>query len=351
MNIRLGLIAPFPPPYAGMTVLANTLKLSLEQNGVIVNTINTSVATPRIVKKIYFGVIYQYLNFYFECFKILKSNIVIIISSSGGSFYFKVLPSLFLCRILNKEVILDFVGGGILNKLNPKNIFLLRLFKNILVPTSVFEQAFSKKGIKCTVFPHIVNIERFTCEKSQNGKIVLLAAKALVKYSGIDHLIKVFSIVKKEYANAELIIAGDGQERKFLENLVFELNLIGVKFIGNVKYEDMPSFYQNATVFIHGTQIESFGIALVEAMASGTPIVSTNVGGIPDVIDENITGFLVNYGDYTTMAERVKRLLNDKVLYDRFSKNGILKAENFGPSELSMRLIEIINLVLDKTKK
>ncbi len=346
MKIKVGLIAPFPPPSAGMTVLAHTISSSLEKTGILVDKINTNAKLPKLIRILNIGQLYQYIHFYMKCTKIIKNDIILIISSSGGSFYFKVIPALFFCKISRKKVILDFVGGDMLAKLNKLNIFLLRLFENIFVPTTLFEIAFKEKGINCTVFPHIVDVERFYCNKISSDKITLLSAKALAKYSSIDDLIKAFAIVQKEFPKAELLIAGDGPEKENLQNLISKLGLQDIKFIGNVKYEEMPSLYQNATILIHGTKIESFGIALVEAMASNTPIVSTNVGGIPNVVDNNVNGFLVDHGDYRSMAEKVLKILKDKPLYNKISKNGYSKSQQYSPSVLTLKLISKIDAIL-----
>jgi glycosyltransferase involved in cell wall biosynthesis len=346
MKLKVGLIAPFPPPSAGMTVLANTLKESLEKHDVSVVKINTNIRVPKFIKALKIGQLYQYLNYYVECLKIFNNDLMIMISSSGGSFYFKIIPALFLCMLFRKKVILDFVGGGMLNKLNKTNVFLLKLFDNILVPTSIFEKAFKAKGINCSVFPHIVALDRFSSQKDHNGEVTLFSAKALINYSSIDDLIRAFAIIKKERPEAHFLIAGDGPEKENLQHLVAELDLKDVRFIGNVIYEDIPALFQSATVLIHGTEIESFGIALVEAMASGTPIVSTNVGGIPDVIQDADNGFLVDYGDYKTMAQKVLSLLNNKELYNKISENGISKSKQYGPSVLTQKLISKMNTIL-----
>jgi glycosyltransferase involved in cell wall biosynthesis len=350
MKLKVALIAPFPPPSAGMTVLASTLKDSLENHDVSVAKINTIGPVPTLLKKIGIGKIYQHLSFYMNCKNIIKNDIAIMISSSGGSFYLKIIPVLFLSMILGKKVILDFVGGGMLNKLHRINVLLLKMFDNILVPTSIFETAFKERGINCSVFPHIIDIDRFSARKDSYEKITFLSAKGLFDYSSVDDLIKAFAIIKKDYPTAEFLIAGEGPEKENLQILITKLGLKDIKFIGNVSYEEMPSLFQAATIFLHGTKIESFGIALVEAMSSGTPIISTNVGGIPDIIDDNTNGFLVDHGDYSTMAEKIILLLNDKELYQRISKNGISQSRKYHPSVLTKLLISKINIILERER-
>jgi len=344
--IKVCLVSPLPPPFAGMTVLANTLKASLENEGVFVKTINTNPVVPYLINKVQLSPIFQYIFFIINLYKIIYCNAVIIISSSGKSFYLKVVPTLLVSKILRKKIILDFVGGGILDNFNRFNIFLFKLFPHILVPTTIFKNAFNQRGIKCDVFPHIVDINRFQSEKYCSDNVNLLSVKTLDKYSCINDIIMAYSIVKRTFPNATLTITGDGPEKKNLQKLIIDLSLSGIHFTGNIQYDAMPSFYKDASILIHATQIESFGIALVEAMASGTPVVSTNVGGIPEVIDDTVNGYLVNHGDYTAMADKILLLLNDEKLYNRISRNAIKKASQYGPKVLSKRLINLITETL-----
>lgn len=340
MRLRIGIIAPFPPPPGGMSILADTLKESLEENKVLVTGINTNPEVPVVYRTMKISVIYQHFRFYVGLGKILNQQALILISGSGFSFYSKIIPSLLIARLLRKKVILDFVGGGILGKLHRVNVCLLRLFENILVPTAVFENALKEKGVECSVFPHIVRIEKFSNQKTVGHYATLLSAKSLVKYSSVDDLIKAYAIIKRKFPNVTLKIAGDGPEKENLQKLVLELSLTGVDFVGNIPHEKMPELLQSATVLIHGTRVESFGIVLVEAMASGTPIVSTDVGGIPDVIEDGIDGFLVPHGDYESLAKKVLGLLTDHEMYNRIRENGIRKSEKYGPFVLTRDLIE-----------
>ena len=82
------------------------------------------------------------------------------------------------------------------------------------------------------------------------------------------------------------------------------MNIKGVTFLGNVPHDDMPGLMRKSTVFVHGSRYESFGIVLVEAMASGLPVVAFNIGGIREVVVERKTGHLVNYGDVISFSNK-----------------------------------------------
>jgi L-malate glycosyltransferase len=122
--------------------------------------------------------------------------------------------------------------------------------------------------------------------------------------------------------------------------------LEGVEFKGNVLYEEMPLLFSESSIFVHGTKFESFGIVLIEAMASGTPIVSTNVGGIPDVIVDGEEGFLVDYGDSMAMGKNIIELHENEELYNKLRVNGKNKASQYGEEALAPDLINLLSQLI-----
>lgn len=349
MQLNLAIVSPFPPPFGGMSVLAQTLKRCLEAQSVEIIPINTHAASKLNYN---YKKTYEAIAYLLSLRKIVHADIILVISSSGAFFYAKALPALIAGKILGKPVILDFVGGAFIDKLNASNSFLVKCLKKydcILVPTPTFEKVFSAAQIPSALFPHIVDIERFSAKNKKAANPVLLAAKNLEDHSGIKSLIRAFAEIQKKFPEARFNIAGDGPNKASLQQLVQDLNLTGVEFLGNVDYDHMPALFDKATIFIHGTKYESFGIVLVEALASSTPVVSTNVGGIPDIIKDGVNGFLVAYNDHNSMAERVIRLIEDKNVYRRFVENGLLTASLYSGQNLAPKLVDILKSIASKT--
>ena len=344
-QLRIGVIAPFPPPRGGMSILAEVLTESFNKAGASVSRINTSRLPPNLARRLGLGKIHQHFTFYTDLLRRLDQDVYLLISSSGLSFYTKIFPALCIIRMRGRPVVLDFVGGGILHKLHPLYVFLLRRFKNILVPTPTFQKTFSDKGIPSSVFPHIVRVENFHNQKSSDEGVTLIAAKALVRYSGIQDIIKAFSIIQKELPNAQLKIIGEGPERGNLERFILDRSITGIEFLGSVSHCDMPKIFGSASIFLHGTRIESFGLVLVEAMAAGLPIVSTNSGGIPDVIRDEFSGLLVNYGDYREMARQALLVLTNRRIYEQIRQNALNESKKYSASVLAPKLLTILRQI------
>ncbi|MEK5070631.1 N-acetyl-alpha-D-glucosaminyl L-malate synthase BshA [Sporosarcina sp. FSL K6-1508] len=140
----------------------------------------------------------------------------------------------------------------------------------------------------------------------------------------IPDIIESFKKVAKEI-DAKLLLVGDGPERTDMEALVVELGIEQhVIFTG--KRDDLPELLAISDVMFHLSEKEAFGLVLLEALACGLPSVATNVGGIPEVIEDGFNGFLVQLGDISAAAEKAMLLLTDDKLHAAFRENGLATA-------------------------
>jgi phosphatidylinositol alpha-mannosyltransferase len=147
---------------------------------------------------------------------------------------------------------------------------------------------------------------------------------------GIEHLLRAFRRVKTAIPNARLILIGEGGLRQKYEAFAARLGLSDVLFEGYVSDADLPAYYQRADVVCApSTTNESFGITLVEAMASGTPVVATRMGGYAQVAVHGVNGMLVPPGDPESLAESLQQVLEDSSMRDRLIDGGLTRARDF----------------------
>jgi N-acetyl-alpha-D-glucosaminyl L-malate synthase BshA len=143
----------------------------------------------------------------------------------------------------------------------------------------------------------------------------------------VEDVLYVFSIVNKQ-VSSKLILAGDGPERHSLERLVRELGLgANVIFLGKIR--DTAHVLEISDLFLLPSETESFGLAALEAMAVGVPVISSNTGGIPEVNIDGVTGFLSDVGDVEDMAANALKLLLNEERLTAFKKNALLRAHDF----------------------
>jgi L-malate glycosyltransferase len=192
------------------------------------------------------------------------------------------------------------------------------------------------------VIPNFVDTEffkRIECKEHRN-LIARPEEKILIHVSNfrpvkrVRDVIKIFNIVKQKLPS-KLILVGDGPDRSECEKLCRELKLCNdVKFLG--KQTALVEILSISDLFLIPSQSESFGLAALEAMSCGLPVVSSSVGGLPELITHNETGFIAEIGDVERMAKYAIDLLTNKQKYNLFAANSRKKAvEKFNIEKLT----------------
>jgi len=233
-------------------------------------------------------------------------------------------------KLLNIPVITTAHGGdafslnnGLLTHLKK---FTLRHCHAWTSNTTVTAQAFGSTGEipKPNIIPMGVDIEHFQSGNADNvldaeTRNIILFVGRLVEKKGVTYLIEAFSQLPLSIQNESVLwIVGDGDERTHLEKQAIKLNIKNIKFWGQVPNTQLPDFYAAATIFVAPSIIDSKGdtegqgVILLEAMASQTPIISTNVGGIPEVITRNNTGLLANSKSAHEISILIQNVINDE---------------------------------------
>ena len=165
-----------------------------------------------------------------------------------------------------------------------------------------------------------------------NGEKILFHASNFRPVKRVEDVVRVFSKIKEEIP-CKLLLAGDGPERSKIEALCRELGTCAdVHFLGKVK--NIEEVYSVADAFLLPSETESFGLAALEAMASGVPVISTNTGGIPEINIHGETGYLSNVGDVDDMATNALKLLNNRELMTQFKRNSLERAKVFSKSNV-----------------
>ncbi|MBI2448555.1 glycosyltransferase [Candidatus Microgenomates bacterium] len=150
---------------------------------------------------------------------------------------------------------------------------------------------------------------------------------------GLEYLLRVAKLIQDKRSDISFVVAGDGVGRRDIESQIAELGLKNVKLIGFI--DDTEKFLQECDIFVLSSLKEGLPYVILEAMAMGLPIVATKVGGVPEMVDDNVAGFLVSPADSEALAEKIEILANDSSLCLRFGQSGARKLRiQFTPDKM-----------------
>ena len=170
---------------------------------------------------------------------------------------------------------------------------------------------------------------------------VVGAASRLAPVKGVGHLIRAFAAVRRRCPEATLEVAGDGPERESLEAEARRLDLTdAVRFLGWQR--DVSLLFSRWRVFVQPSIAEGLGLAALEAMAAGLPVVATDAGGLPEVVVDGVTGRVVPVGDEARLADVVSALLDDPALASRMGMAGRERvAEHFSVERMVEGIVAV----------
>jgi N-acetyl-alpha-D-glucosaminyl L-malate synthase BshA len=204
------------------------------------------------------------------------------------------------------------------------------------------------------VIHNFVDVQRFNRKPidafkkviAPNGERILLHASNFRKIKRVQDVVKIFYEVSKEIPS-KLLFVGDGPERTTAEQLCRELGVCNdVQFVG--KQEQMEDILAIADLFLLTSEYESFGLAALEAMAAEVPVISTNAGGLPEIMIEGVTGFMGNVGDVETMSKQAIDILQDDERLQQFKTGAAKHAHTFDIKNIIPLYEKLYDEVLSK---
>ncbi len=177
------------------------------------------------------------------------------------------------------------------------------------------------------------DLERFSpgvttdSDAEKYGPHMVFTCRQLFPRKGIAILLKAAAIVRKSVPDLKVVIAGDGFQRAELEQLARDLSIEEItSFLGWIANKDLPVYYRAAAVSVIPSLEEGFGIPAAEAMGCELAVVASDAGGLPEVVDDGVTGFVVPKGDVEALADKMLQVLKDPELRGRMGKAGREKA-------------------------
>jgi glycosyltransferase involved in cell wall biosynthesis len=197
--------------------------------------------------------------------------------------------------------------------------------------------------------PNFIEMQKFH-ELTNNYNLLFVGR--LEKIKGVEFLIQAVSLIVKVFPQTTLTLVGDGRNKTDLFNLTKKLQIEqSIQFRGWIEYKNLNTYYKKASlVVVPSICAEAFGLVILEAMSAGRPVIGTNVGGIPEVIDDGVSGYLVEPANPEQLAEKVIKLFSDEKLLKELGRNARQKAEEFSIEKYVERLEEVYGEIVSRYK-
>ena len=341
----IAIIGPKPPPLGGMALQAVALHRHLVKESIPNQFVATNPKLPKVLARLKgIRTVIQSAIFIVElCRALPRVSVVHILGASYFYFFSRVAPAILIARLMGKRVVLNYRGGA------AQSFFayfgwiawpIVRIADLVTVPSAYLERCFAARKIACRVVPNLVDLQRFTYRRRKPGNAHLLVNRNLEPMYNVEMALRAFEIVKQQFPDARLDVVGGGSQEDSLKNWVAEHRLDGIAFHGAVVHERMPEFLDQADVLLNPTLVDNLPISLLEAFASGVPVITTNVGGIPDLVGETGAALLVDPDDHKQMAGAIGNLLTDPGFAAELAERGRVLSEEFTWPTVRKRLFD-----------
>jgi glycosyltransferase involved in cell wall biosynthesis len=258
---------------------------------------------------------------------------ILIDTYSTTNFYYALIISQY-CRLFGFKYIPILHGGNLLKRLesNPKMCDLIFKYSEMNIsPSSYFFNAFKLKGYSNIEYiANTIELERYAFKNREIDTIKILWVRGFAKIYNPHLAISVLNkLIEKGY-RTELCMVGPDIDGSFgeVKKLAQEKKLV-VTFTGKLTKTEWIHLSKDYNVFINTTNIDNTPVSVIEAMALGLPVVSTNVGGLPFLVSDGIDGLLVEPQNVEVMVAAILKLKSDNVLKTKLITNARSKVENF----------------------
>ena len=243
-----------------------------------------------------------------------RADVVHVFSAAYFSFLLGPAPAMVAARMLGKRLILNYHSGEAedhLTRWGPLVHPWLRLADEIVVPSIYLQGVFTRFGYPVKVISNLIDVSRFKYRERTPLGPRFLSIRNLESHYGVDVILHAFARIQLRYPRATLLIGGDGSQRRALERLAGELGLRGVTFIGSFTPAEAPDIYDDADMLLNASAIDNQPVSLLEAFASGLPVVSTPTGDIGNMLQAGRAGTIVSDADPEAIAMAALMLLDN----------------------------------------
>lgn len=243
-----------------------------------------------------------------------RYHVIHVSSAASSSFVVTTTPAILVGKLFRKRVVLNYHAGQAEEHLRDWGSVVkpvVRLADATVVSSGWLVDVFARHGLDARAIFNHVELDDFKFRERRPLRPVFLSNRNFDPIYNVPCVLRAFALIQKKYADARLTVAGDGPQRAEIENLAHELSLRNVEFTGLLAPGEMPALCDAADIYLNASNVDNMPLSILEAFAAGLPVVTTNAGGIPYVVERERTGLLVERNDHEALAAAALRLLED----------------------------------------
>ncbi len=355
---RIGLIGPLPPPPGGMANQTWQLARLLREEGLHVELLQTNRPyTPAWITHLRgIRALFRLFPYVRELWKTAgQVDLFHVMANSGWSWHLFAAPAIWIGWMRGIPVVLNYRGGEI-EEFFQKSFRWVRPSLNrvakVIVPSDYTAEVFRRRGFDVGIVKNIIDLDRFartdtsSRPRTTNGPH-LLVTRNLEPIYDIHTALHVLQQVSRDYPEARLTVCGSGPDKAALLQLARELGISeSVTFTGNIDNDSIAGLYRSADIMLNTSLADNMPVSVLEALACGVPIVSTNVGGVPYLVVHEKTALLVDPRDYKAMAKAIVSLARNPEKTAALVRAGLNEIENYTWSRVKQDLLPVYDSVV-----
>lgn len=348
------LVGPLPPPSGGMANQTRQLARLLSGEGchVIVVQTNRPCTIDWIERIRFLRAVVRLPPYIVALVKAMRSaEIAHVMANSGLAWHLFATPAIWVASLYGVPAIVNYRGGEAAAFLAHRAEvvrFTLRRAAALVVPSGFLRGIFAQHGMASEIVANVVDLSAFCPAAVPPSGRHIVVTRNLERIYDVATAIRALAIVRAHVDDAAMTIAGSGPEREALEALARELGVFeAVRFTGRLDHSSLPELYREASVALNPSRVDNAPNSLLEALASGVPIVSTDVGGVSHLVSHEKTALLVPPGNPEAMAEAISRLCHDRSLAERLRSEGLAHVQQFAWGQVREGLLRAYRRAAD----
>ena len=353
---RICIVGPLPPPEGGMANQTWQLAELLRSEGFTLEVVRTNmpyspawIADTRGARAV--ARLAAYSKALWSAFG--RCDVVHLMANSGWAWHLFSVPALWIAWLRGRAVVVNYRGGEA-ERFLAGSSRLVRMSLSratiVAVPSRFLRRIFANHGVPCEVVPNIVDLKLFAPAALP---AVLTRAPHIVVTRNLEWIydnetaIRALALVRQQFPDCRMSIAGIGPEQGALRRTATECGVDdAVTFVGRLGREAIAAMYRSADIALNPSRVDNMPNSILEALASGVPVVSTQVGGVPYMVDHGRTALLVPPQDPKAMADGIIRLLRDRELAHRLASAGLADVQQFGWPAVKDQWIDIYSRLM-----